>query len=66
LLDTGNRVLKKAERGEGALGLLLTDKETADNLKSFATNLRRSGPVFYKDRAATPAPGPRSALGSTI
>jgi len=59
LLDTGNRVLKKAERGEGALGLLLTDKETADNLKSFATNLRRSGPVFYKDRAATPAPGPR-------
>jgi phospholipid/cholesterol/gamma-HCH transport system substrate-binding protein len=57
-VDTGTKVLKKAEQGEGALGLLLTDKETAANLKSFAANLKRSGPVFYKDReqAATPAP----------
>jgi phospholipid/cholesterol/gamma-HCH transport system substrate-binding protein len=62
MMETGNRVLKKAEQGEGALGLLLSDKETAENLKSFATNLRRSGPVFYKDRGVTPAPaapGPR-------
>ena len=35
-----------------------------ENLKAFATNLRRSGPVFYKDKeskqapAATPAPKP--------
>lgn len=58
-VDTGTRVLKKAEQGEGALGLLLTDKETAANLKSFAANLKRSGPVFYKDREparSTPAP----------
>lgn len=59
-VDTGTRVLKKAEQGEGALGLLLTDKETAANLKAFAANLKRSGPVFYKDRApATPAPAQR-------
>jgi len=51
-VDTGTRVLKKAEGGEGALGMLLTDKETAANLRAFAENLRRSGPVFYKDRAA--------------
>lgn len=55
-VDTGTNVLKKAERGEGALGLLLTDKETASNLKAFAANLKRSGPVFYKDRAPEPAP----------
>lgn len=59
-VDTGTRVLKKAEQGDGALGLLLTDKETAANLKAFAANLRRSGPVFYKDRApAKPTPAPR-------
>jgi len=57
-VDTGTRVLKKAEQGEGALGLLLTDKETADNLKAFAKNLRRSGPVFYKDKEAKQAPAP--------
>jgi phospholipid/cholesterol/gamma-HCH transport system substrate-binding protein len=59
MLDTGNRVLKKAERGDGALGLLLSDKETADNLKAFAENLRRSGPVFYKNREPKPEPAPR-------
>jgi phospholipid/cholesterol/gamma-HCH transport system substrate-binding protein len=51
LVDTGNRIVKKAERGEGAVGVLLSDEETAANLKAFATNLRRYGPVFYKDRA---------------
>lgn len=58
-VDTGTRVLKKAEQGEGALGLLLTDKETAANLKSFAANLKRSGPVFYKDREPASTPVPR-------
>jgi phospholipid/cholesterol/gamma-HCH transport system substrate-binding protein len=57
-VETGTRVLKKAEQGEGALGLLLTDKQTAANLKAFAENLRRSGPVFYKDRATPPPPTP--------
>lgn len=59
MMETGNRVLKKAERGEGALGMLLTDKETAENLKAFSANLRRSGPVFYKDRAPERQPPPR-------
>jgi phospholipid/cholesterol/gamma-HCH transport system substrate-binding protein len=63
MVDTGNRVLKKAEQGDGALGVLLTDRETADNLKSFVSNLKRSGPVFYKDRppreTPAPKPGPR-------
>jgi hypothetical protein len=38
------------------LGVLLTDKETAANLKAFAANLKRSGPVFYKDRSEAPPP----------
>ncbi|MEQ1859812.1 MAG: MlaD family protein [Chthoniobacteraceae bacterium] len=60
LVDTGNRVLKKAEQGDGALGVLLTDRETAANLKAFVANLKRSGPVFYKDRPAPqPTPTPR-------
>ena len=59
MLDTGNHVLKKAEQGEGALGVLLGDKETAENLKAFAENLRRSGPVFYKDREPKPQPAPK-------
>lgn len=58
MMDTGNRVLKKAERGEGALGMLLSDRQTADNLKAFAENLRRSGPVFYKDRPPAEQRGP--------
>jgi phospholipid/cholesterol/gamma-HCH transport system substrate-binding protein len=59
MMETGNRVLKKAEQGGGALGLLLSDKETAENLKAFAENLRRSGPVFYKERTGTQAPRKR-------
>jgi phospholipid/cholesterol/gamma-HCH transport system substrate-binding protein len=58
MVDTGNKVLKKAEQGDGALGVLLSDKETAANLKAFAANLRRSGPVFYKDREQAPEPKP--------
>jgi phospholipid/cholesterol/gamma-HCH transport system substrate-binding protein len=58
-VDTGTRVLKKAEQGEGALGMLLTDKEAAANIKAFTENLRRSGPVFYKDRAVAPGPQPQ-------
>lgn len=57
MVDTGTRVLKKADQGQGALGMLLSDKETAANLKAFAENLRKSGPVFYKDRAE---PEPRT------
>jgi phospholipid/cholesterol/gamma-HCH transport system substrate-binding protein len=60
-IETGNRVLQKADRGEGALGMFLSDRETAENLRALIGNMRRSGPVFYKDRppdrpAATPPP----------
>lgn len=62
MIETGNKVLQKAERGDGALGVLLSDRETAENLRALVANMRRSGPVFYKDRAperAVPTPAPK-------
>ena len=65
--DSAHTLLNKANAGEGALGMLMSDKQTADNLKALVTNLRRSGVLFYKDRplsateptAATPTPKPK-------
>jgi phospholipid/cholesterol/gamma-HCH transport system substrate-binding protein len=47
-------LVQQAKQGRGALGLLLSDKEVADNLKALVLNMRRNGILFYKDRAATP------------
>jgi phospholipid/cholesterol/gamma-HCH transport system substrate-binding protein len=56
MVESGKAVLKKAQDGHGPLGTLISDHEAADDLKAFLSNLRRSGPVFYKDRSPTPAP----------
>lgn len=61
--DSAHSLLTKASAGEGALGMLISDKQTADNLKALIANMRRSGVVFYKDRPtpvteATPKPSP--------
>ncbi len=53
-MDSATQLLKKAGDGQGPLGALLSDKQSAENLKAFLWNLRRSGPLFYKDR---PLPG---------
>ena len=37
----------------GPLGMLVNDKETADNLKALIYNMRKSGVLFYKDRAVS-------------
>jgi len=59
--DSARGLLTKAGAGDGTLGMLISDKQTADNLKALIANIRRSGVVFYKDRPlatpeATPAP----------
>ena len=51
----------EAVHGPGLLGTLISNKQLSDNLTALVANLRRSGVVFYKDRAvaapdATPAP----------
>jgi ABC-type transporter Mla subunit MlaD len=59
--DSAHSLLTKAGNGEGALGMLISDKQTAENLKALLANMRRSGVLFYKDRPlpaaeATPVP----------
>lgn len=56
-LDSGQSLLKQAREGNGALGTLISDRETAENLKALIINLRRSGVLFYKNR---PLPQPES------
>jgi ABC-type transporter Mla subunit MlaD len=64
--DSAHGLLNKAETGDGALGTLISDKQTADNLKALIANMRRSGVVFYKDRplpagesSSSPTPTPK-------
>ena len=58
LVESGKTLFDKANHGQGALGLLLSDRETAENLRALIANMRRSGVVFYKDREPKPAPEP--------
>ena len=64
MADSANLLVKKATAGEGTLGTLISDRQTAENLKALIINLRRSGVLFYKDRplpeteAVTPRPAP--------
>jgi len=55
-------LVEKATAGEGPLGTLVSDRQTAENLRTLIANLRRSGVLFYKDRpvprSETPAPEP--------
>lgn len=56
--DTANKLLHKATTGEGTLGTLISDKQTAEDLKALIANLRRSGVLFYKNRPAAEPPAP--------
>lgn len=49
-MDAAQTLLKKANGGGGALGMLLADKETAENLKSLVRNLKERGVLFYRDK----------------
>lgn len=57
-IESARVLVNKAVSGEGTLGLLVSDKQAAADLKALIANLRRSGPLFYKDRSAAPAPAP--------
>jgi phospholipid/cholesterol/gamma-HCH transport system substrate-binding protein len=49
--DSAKTLLGNANSGKGALGMLLADKETAENLKALIRNLREHGVLFYRDRS---------------
>ena len=57
-ITSAKSLLKKASEGDGALGTLISDRQTAENLRLFLANLKRSGPIFYRDRPV-PAPTPK-------
>ncbi len=43
-------IVADVKKGRGALGMLLSNQEFANNLRDFVANLRQSGILFYKDR----------------
>ncbi|MEI6033896.1 MAG: MlaD family protein [Verrucomicrobiae bacterium] len=51
-------LIREVRQGQGALGTLITNRETADNLRSLVSNLRRYGILWYRDgeKAKSPAP----------
>ncbi len=56
-VDATKLLINKASTGEGTFGALISDKQMAADLKALIANMKRSGPVFYKDRpVAQPAP----------
>jgi ABC-type transporter Mla subunit MlaD len=57
-VDSARSLLAKANSGQGALGLLLSDRETSENLKALIRNLKQRGVLFYRDKAE-PEPRPR-------
>lgn len=57
--ESARTLMAKATHGDGPLGLLVSDKQTAEDLRALIANMRRSGVVFYKNRAVEqPAPTP--------
>jgi ABC-type transporter Mla subunit MlaD len=52
MVKNANDILGQAKDSKGALGRLLNDKQTGDNLAAFIANLKAHGPIFYKDDTA--------------
>ena len=52
MVKNGDDLLSQAKNGQGALGRLINDKKVGDNLAAFIANLKKNGPVFYKDESA--------------
>lgn len=51
-------MLRDIKNGQGALGALVSNRETAENLRSLVANLRRYGILWYRDgeKGSNPAP----------
>jgi len=51
-------LLRDVKQGQGALGTLISNRETADNLRSLIANLRRYGILWYRDGEKGKSPAP--------
>jgi ABC-type transporter Mla subunit MlaD len=50
-LDLARTLLADAKAGKGAIGMLLSDKETRANLEALIRNLKERGVLFYRDKS---------------
>ena len=46
---SANSLIRNAQRGQGALGMLMNDPQVASDLQTFVKNLRSRGVLWYKD-----------------
>jgi len=51
--ESARTLVTKATNGEGPLGTLISDKQTAEDLKALISNMRRSGVLWYKNKPGT-------------
>lgn len=51
-------LVREIKQGRGALGTLISNRETAENLKSLVANLRRYGILWYRDGEKGKQPAP--------
>lgn len=70
-IKTVQGVLNNAQSGNGAVPMLLSNREVADNLRALIANIRKHGMLFYRDsagaeqqRASSPGTTTRSSRAS--
>ncbi len=51
-------LVREIRQGQGALGTLIANRETADNLRALVANLRRYGILWYRDGEKGKSPAP--------
>ncbi|MEI8387805.1 MAG: hypothetical protein WCG76_09405, partial [Verrucomicrobiota bacterium] len=51
-------LVREIRQGQGALGTLIANRETAENLKALVSNLRRYGILWYRDGEKGKQPAP--------
>ena len=51
-IQAATELIQKASTGKGALAMLLSNQEFANDLKALVTNLRAHGVLFYRESAA--------------
>jgi ABC-type transporter Mla subunit MlaD len=51
-------LIREVRQGQGALGTLIGNRETADNLRALVGNLRRYGILWYRDGEKGKSPAP--------
>jgi len=52
-------VVRDIKEGQGALGMLISNRETAENLRALVANLRQYGILWYRDGAKGRSPAPQ-------